>query len=122
MQKMYRNLAFSLTIALSICACTIDPPVSRVVTYGVNMEPIFEIKSRAAIAEFQRLLVDRKEVRGVKPIFTNVFDIYIGTESVRWIYGPEGYCFIQGKEATVYKVKDNSRLNQIIGVEQAGSH
>jgi len=88
------------------------------------MAPIAEITDRQELRKFLRLLADRQKAQGTWKAytFTNVFDVYSGSEPVRWIYGPDGYCFIQGKtdsnDATVYKVRDNLRMNKIIGVEQ----
>jgi hypothetical protein len=91
------------------------------------MAPLTVIGNRKELNEFQRLLADREEVKGTWKAytFTNVFDVISGCQSVRWIYGPGGYCFIQGKingnEVTVYKVRDNSRMNKILGIEQVAA-
>ncbi len=120
-------MALGILTALAIGSCSVPPPHSRVVSYGENMTPITEVTDRHALMEFQRLLQDRQAVRGTwrAYAFTHVFDVFTGGQSVRWIYGPDGYCFIQGTidsdGSTVYKVRDNSRLNQIIGVEQVGA-
>lgn len=88
------------------------------------MTPVRDFSDDYALIKFNQLMSDRERIEGMPKeyVFTHVFDIYVDGQSERWFYGPDGYCHIQStidsEQSAVYKVRNYTLLNRIIGVDQ----
>jgi hypothetical protein len=111
---------FFLASTLFLSGCSRDPSIAQVKITDATYQYQKELKERADLVAFEKLLGDCEPAAATNADFSYVLEIQTPSKKEYWNYNADGSCVLlrDGKPAAFFRIKNPEGFNQLIGLKK----